>query len=175
MRRYRLIVMTGCALLVAAGVLVATDLMPVRKSTFVTISARVEVKAPPATVWKTLCSVDGFCAITGFKPVPGQKLRSFSRVGDALPAGIWTDTGRLIVTHLSPGRELRVVFEPENASYLCASRVILKPSGDGTSVEYTDRYSDDQPTVDQTARQVFQETMAAVEAFKLLAERQPVR
>ena len=79
------------------------------------------------------------------------------------------------MTYLSPDRELRVAFEPESASYLCSSRVILKPSGDGTSVEYTDRYSDDQPTVDQTARQVFQETMAAVDAFKLLAEKQTVR
>lgn len=175
MRRYRPIVMTGCALLAAAGVVAATEIMPVRKSTLVTISTRVEVKASPAKVWKTLCSVEGFCAITGFKPVPGQKLRSFARVGDALSAGIWTDTGRLIVTYLSPDRELRVAFEPENASYLCSSRVILKPSGDGTSVEFTDRYSDDQATVDQTARQVFQETMAAVEAFKLLAEKQGVR
>jgi hypothetical protein len=142
-----------------------------KKTALITIPVKFEVKANPTKVWATLTSLEGFGTLTGFQPQAGQKLSAFSKVGDHVLAQVWEDKGRLLVTEFVPERELRVAWEPEKAHYLCQKRAVLSPSGAGTSVEYWDRYTDDQPNPDDTAKQVVADTEKHIEAFKKLVER----
>jgi hypothetical protein len=64
-----------------------------------------------------------------------------------------------------------VTWEPETGGYLCGKRIVLTAAGKGTKVEYWDRYTDDQPNVDETAAQVVKETEAGVTKFKAMAEK----
>ncbi len=147
------------------------DVLPVRKSALVVIPSRLEVKAPPARVWAALTSVKGFCALTGFTPDAASKGHAFARLGDHARAGIWSDRGTLVVTGWVPMKELRVAWEPENASYVCEKRILLAKTAAGTSLDILDRYSDDQPKVDETAKKSAEETGRALEAFRVLVER----
>jgi hypothetical protein len=142
-----------------------------KKTALITIPATFEVKATPTKVWASLTSIEGFGTLTGFQPQAGQKPSAFSKVGDHLLAQVWEDKGRLIVTEFVPVRELRVAWDPEKGHYLCQKRVVLSPSGEGTSVEYWDRYTDDQPNADDTARQVVADTEKHIEAFRRLVEK----
>ena len=142
-----------------------------KKTALITIPVTFEVKAAPTKVWAALTSLEGFGTLTGFQPQAGQKLSAFSKVGDHVLAQVWDDKGRLIVTEFVPMRELRVAWEPEKGHYLCQKRAVLSPSGEGTSVEYWDRYTDDQPNADDTARQVVADTEKHIEAFRKFVER----
>jgi hypothetical protein len=150
---------------------IAPTVAPVKKGALVTITAHLELKAPPARVWATAASAKGFSALTGFEPDAADRARTFSKIGASIGASAWTDKGRLFVTGLVPGKELRITWEPENASYLCAKRIVLAPSPGGTSLEYWDRYTDDQPSVDETAKQVRGETLKHLEDFRALVEK----
>ncbi|HTD52366.1 MAG TPA: hypothetical protein VK780_05025 [Thermoanaerobaculia bacterium] len=142
-----------------------------KKTALITIPATFEVNATPTKVWASLTSIEGFGTLTGFQPQAGQKPSAFSKVGDHLLAQVWEDKGRLIVTEFVPVRELRVAWEPEKGHYLCQKRVVLSPSGGGTSVEYWDRYTDDQLNADDTAKQVVADTEKHIEAFRRLVEK----
>jgi hypothetical protein len=48
---------------------------------------------------------------------------------------------------------------------------VLSPAGSGTKVEYWDRYTDDQPNADETAKQVATDTERAIAAFQRVAEK----
>lgn len=153
----------------AAAAFLSGAPLAVRKTALVTIPATFTVEAPPAKVWEALTSVDGFGTLTGFHATGGAK--SFTKIGDAVPAQVWSDAGRLVVTELVPGKELRVTWEPAKGHYLCSKRIVLSPAGAGTSVEYWDRYTDDQPNADETARQVAAETEKQIAAFRALASK----
>lgn len=143
--------------------------LPPKKAALVAIPARFEVAAPPTRVWEVLTTARGFSTLTGVDISTPDRARSFARVGDHMSARVWTDTGRVVVTHIAPGRELRVAWEPGNASYVCAKRIVLRPRGKTTEIEYLDRYSDDQPTVDATAAKVAAATRQQIAAFTALA------
>lgn len=143
--------------------------LPAKKAALVVIPARFEIAAPPTRVWQVLTTAQGFSTLTGCDIFTADRARSFARVGDHMSARVWTDTGRLVVTHIAPGRELRVAWEPGNASYLCAKRIVMHPRGKGTEVEYLDRYSDDQPNADATAAKVTAATKSQIAAFIALA------
>jgi uncharacterized protein YndB with AHSA1/START domain len=160
-RAVSIVVFSTCA-----GLLLAADF---QKTSLITIPQTIEVKASPAAVWTALTTWDGFGTLTGFKPTGTQK--SFSKVGDSTAAQVWDDKGTLVVTAFVPQRELRVAWEPENASYLCAKRIVLKPSATGTTVEYRDRYTDDQPNAEETARKVVADTAQHVAAFRKMVEK----
>ncbi len=162
---------TAFAALLSAFVAGSAAALDVKKTTLVTIPATFEVAVPIAKAWALASSVDGFCALAGFIPDPAAKTKAFAKVGDSLPATMWTDKGTLIATMVTKGKELRVAWEPENAAYLCGKRIVLSPAGDGTKIEYWDRYTDDQANVDETAAVVTKETEAGVTKFKLMAEK----
>jgi len=147
------------------------EVMPVRRAALVFIPSRMEIQAPPARVWSVVCSTRGFEALTGFATGPGAAKRVLSRLGDSMPASIWSDKGRLVVTGFAPQKELRVAWEPENASYLCSTRIVLTRSAGGTTLEMWDRYSDDQPNVDETAKKVSDATARGEAAFRALVGR----
>jgi uncharacterized protein YndB with AHSA1/START domain len=149
-----------------AAYLTAADF---KKTSLITIPETIELKAPPASVWTVLTSWEGFGALTGFQPTGPEK--KFSKVGDSVAAKVWDDKGTLVVTGLVPQKEIRVTWEPENASYLCAKRIVVKPSAAGTTLEYFDRYTDDQPNADETARKVVAGTAQHVAAFRKMVEK----
>jgi hypothetical protein len=165
----RALLILGSAMAVAPAARAAVQ--PVKKGALITIAAHLDLKAAPAKVWAAAASAEGFYALTGFKPDAADKARSFTKLGDSIGASIWGDTGRLVVTSLTPGKELRVTWEPANASYLCAKRIIIAAAGTGTSFDYWDRYTDDQPSADETAKKVHDESAKALEAFRALAEK----
>jgi uncharacterized protein YndB with AHSA1/START domain len=150
--------------------LARAEVLPVKKATLVFIPSKMELKAPPEKVWAALCTVKGFCTLTGFAPDSTARTRAFSRLGDAARATIWTDRGQLVVTGVVPMKELRVAWEPENAGYLCSKRILLTKIPTGTKLEVWDRYTDDQPNVDETAKTVAAETAKAEIAFRRLVE-----
>jgi hypothetical protein len=142
-----------------------------KKTALVTIPATFRVAAPVSRVWATASSVAGFGAITGFVPAEGAKTTRFAEIGDALPATMWTDKGMLVATRVTNEKELRVAWEPESGGYLCGKRIVLTPVQGGTQVEYWDRYTDDQPNVDETAAQVVKETQAGIAKFTEMAQK----
>lgn len=139
-----------------------------KKGMLVSIPATLELKAPPAKVWAAVTSMEGFAALTGFKTTGGA---SFGKLGDSVAAQAWEDKGRLVVTEFVPQKELRVTFEPARGHYLCQKRIVLTPSAVGTRLEYWDRYTDDLPNADATARQVVAETEKMVAAFQKMVEK----
>jgi len=141
-----------------------------KKTVLITIPVKLEVKAAATKVWAALTSLEGFGTLTGFKPQAGQKISSFSKVGDHILAQVWDDKGRLVVTEFVPERELRVVWEPEKGHYICQKRIVLTPGAGVTTIEYWDRYTDDQANADDTAKQVVAETEKNTEAFRKLVE-----
>jgi hypothetical protein len=145
--------------------------LPTKKAVLIAIPARFEVAAPPTRVWSVLTSAEGFSALTGFEIATAERSRTFARVGDHVNAKVWSDTGRLVVTHIAAGRELRVAWEPGNASYVCAKRIILHPKGKISEIDYLDRYSDDQPNADATAARVAAATRQHIAAFIALASK----
>lgn len=161
-----LLAATLTPLLVASAI--HAEVLPVRKTALVTIPSRMELEAPPARVWAVVCSDRGFGALTGFTAAPAAAKHVFSRLGDSIGASISSDKGRLTVTGFTPLRELRVTWEPENASYLCSTRIVLTKSAAGTTLEMWDRYSDDQPNVDETAKKVADATAQGEAGFRAL-------
>ncbi|MGH9368048.1 MAG: hypothetical protein ACRD3M_10285 [Thermoanaerobaculia bacterium] len=140
----------------------------VKKIALVTIPATQQLKASAERVWSVLTSVDGFSALTGFKTT--GDLRSFSAVGDNVAAEIWGDRGRLFVAEIVPGKELRVLFAPGGGHYFCDKRLVPSAWQGGTTLEYTDRYTDDKADAEKTAQRAVEETQRGVQAFKKLVE-----
>ncbi|MEP6802021.1 MAG: hypothetical protein ABJC07_08795 [Acidobacteriota bacterium] len=161
-------ILSFCAAAGGTAALLAAPL-PVKKTALVTIPATIQVHAAPAKVWAALTSLDGFGTLTGFHATGGA--RAFTKIGDAVPATVWSDAGRLVVTDFVPDKELRVAWEPANGRYLCSKRIVLSAAAGGTSVEYWDRYTDDQANADETAQKVAAETEKQIAAFRALAEK----
>ena len=153
-----------------APALARAEVLPTKKAALVFIPSKMELKAPTEKVWATLCSMKGFSALTGFAPDSISRMKVFIRFGDFARASIWSDKGHLVVTGFVPFKELRVTWEPDNASYLCSKRFLLSKTATGTTLEMWDRYTDDQPTVDETAKKVAEETAKGELAFRALVE-----
>jgi len=160
-------------LLLAAPIAFALSQKPAaeyKRSTLVRLEASVDLKVPPAKAWESLTSSKGFAAATGFQIAEARS--SLSKVGDALPASVWSDRGRLVCTFASEAKELRVAFEPDNGSYLCQKRITLEAQAGGTRLVVIDRYTDDQTeTVDKTAKDVLAEMPKQLAAFQALVEK----
>jgi uncharacterized protein YndB with AHSA1/START domain len=141
-----------------------------KKGTLVVVSGSTEVKAPKAKVWKALTSADGFAAIAGFKG--DAKAKPLKDVGDHFSGQVGSDKGIFVVTTARPDEELRMTWAPAEGHYLCACRVLLKPSATGTTVEYTDMYTDEKPAqVDENAKSTAKDVTTFLDKFKALAEK----
>jgi len=161
-------VFLGCTFLIHAAF---AQVGEVKKTTLVTIPGTFEIKAPVDRVWKLISTADSFGVLSGFQP--SEKSKRLGTVGASVSASIWNDKGRLVTTYSDPEKELRVTWEPEGGHYLCAKRIVLTPSTNGTTVKYWDRYTDDQPadSVEKTLKQTTEETRKAIAAFIALAEK----
>lgn len=141
-----------------------------KRSSLVRLEAKIDLKAPAAKVWDAITSSKGFAAATGFKIADTDK--RLAKLGDAVPASVWSDKGNLVCTFGAEGKELRVSFEPDNGNYLCQKRITLEAQGGGTRLMVLDRYSDDQTdTVDKTAKDVMAEMPKQLAAFQAMVEK----
>lgn len=161
-------------LLLAAAIPAAragAEMPTTKRSACVRVDGHADLKAAPAQVWSALVSPKGLAALTGVQLPDGAK--GLAKLGDSTTATVWSDKGNLVCTQSVEGKELRISFEPENASYVCADRITLEPAqGGGTRLAITDRYSDEQmETVDKTAKEVAAEMSRHLAAFQAIAEK----
>jgi hypothetical protein len=77
-----------------------------------------------------------------------EKAKTFARPGNSVAALLWSDTGRLFVTFLDP--EKGPTGHVATCQRLSPVRSLghVEAPGDGTLLECTDHYADDQPNVD---------------------------
>jgi len=175
MRMYRTTILLAIpALLLLAAAIPAVKSQAgaptTKRSALVRVDAHIDLKAPIAQVWTALASSRGLTALTGGK-IDGSK--GLAKVGDATTGMCSSDKGDFVCTHAVDGKELRISFEPENASYLCVNRITLESLPGGlTRLSITDRYSDDQAdTVDKTAKEVAADMTRHLAAFQAIAEK----
>jgi hypothetical protein len=133
--------------LIAGSARAATTEIPV-----VRIENTTTIAAPPAAVWTWLTTGKNLVTWCPVWKSEANKTAKLMKVGDTLDfTDQWGNGGRSVVTFLTPNQELRVAHEPTNGSYLCQSRVILKPAGSGTEVTWIEQYTDSSPAADKAA------------------------
>jgi hypothetical protein len=161
MRRF-IVCALGLLLLSAQGFAQVVN----KKLTGQSFGGAITVNASPQAVWAVLTDVQKVGSALGFeyKGAP-QKLE---KVGDNVALKVWGDTGTYILIYVKPGSELRYVWEPDNATYICQERWTLAPSGKATKVTYEERYSESGPqTAEAIAEQVksYNQALAKVKAM----------
>jgi hypothetical protein len=133
--------------LAARSARAATTEIPV-----VRIENTTTIAAPPAGVWAWLTTGKNLVTWCPVWKSETNKAVKLMNVGDALDfTDQWGNGGRSVVTFIKPNSELRVAHEPTDGSYLCQSRVILKPAGSGTEVTWIEQYTDASPAADKAA------------------------
>jgi len=135
----------------------------------VRLTLEAEIAAPPETVWKHLTT--GKNLVT-WCPVWKSETNAsvvLTKVGDSLDfTDAWGNGGRSVVTFLAAGKELRVTHEPNDGSYLCASRVTIAAAGKGTRLTWVEQYTDESAEADRnaTAAKMTEDMQASIEALK---------
>ncbi len=145
--------------------------MPTKKSAFVSVSVKIEIKAAADKVWSRLTSPDGIRTLSQFTFDDGKGV-SLAVVGDHAAGTLAGDHGTMIVSFAKAGEELRFIWEPDKGHYVCSIRFFLQSgTGGTTTLQLTDSYSDDQPNADETTESVRKEYRMRLPEFKLLAEK----
>jgi len=104
------------------------------------LSGSVTISSRPEAVWSILSDVSIICNVMDFRFLHG--IKRFKRPGDAAVMIAGSDTGRIIMTHMKPLREIRYIFAPEDGSYVCQQEWKLVPRSDTTQVLYQVQYSE---------------------------------
>ncbi|HEX7880565.1 MAG TPA: SRPBCC family protein [Candidatus Eisenbacteria bacterium] len=142
------------ALAIAPPTRAATTEIPV-----VRIENTTTIAAAPAAVWTWLTTGKNLITWCPVWKSESNKSVHLTKVGDALDfTDQWGNGGRSVVTFIAPNKELRVAHEPTDGSYLCQSRVILKPAGSGTEVTWIEQYTDASSATDKAATATKMET-----------------
>jgi len=103
-------------------------------------------------VWNVLTDMKKISEVLGYDYVGTTKM---NKAGDKVQLTIWGDSGTYILIYSKAGSELRFMWEPENATYLCQTRWRLAASGKTTKVMFEDRYTESGPqSADDIAAQV---------------------
>jgi uncharacterized protein YndB with AHSA1/START domain len=146
----------------------------VKQIPVVRLEASTTIAAPPAAVWTWLTTGKNLVTWCPEWKAPGNAKVNLSKVGDVLEfTDQWGNGGRSIVTFLKPNEEVRVAHEPTDGSYLCQARVLLTPSGSGTTVRYIESYTDESAAKDleATAAKVQAEMATTLASLKQGAEK----
>ncbi|MGH7594912.1 MAG: SRPBCC family protein [bacterium] len=148
MRRL-IIFMLGLLLLNANGFAQVAN----KKLTGQSFGGAITINASPQAVWAVLTDVQKVGSALGFEYKGAPK--KLEKVGDSVQLKVWGDVGTYILIYAKPGSELRYVWEPDNATYICQERWMLAPSGKSTKVTYEERYTESGPqTAEAIAGQV---------------------
>lgn len=152
----------GLLLLNANGFAQVTN----KKLTGQSFGGTITINASPQAVWAVLTDVQKVGSALNFEYKGAPK--KLEKVGDSVQMKVWGDAGTYILIYAKPGSELRYVWEPDNATYICQERWTLAPSGNGTKVTYEERYSESGPqTAEAIAEQVksYNQALAKIKAL----------
>lgn len=130
-----------CALfmLCAAGFAQTTN----KKLTGQSFVGEITVNATPQAVWAVLTDLQKLSGVMNFGYTGPAK--TLAKPGDGVAMKVWGDTGTFILIHQKPASELRFVWEPDNATYICQQRWRLTPAGSTTKVSIEERYTESGP------------------------------
>jgi len=98
------------------------------------------INAKPSAVYAQITNCMKHCAMFGDKHISGAT--SFTKIGNASYLDCESgDKGSLVVTMAQPEKELRLLFEPDNGTYVCGEKWTLTPSGTGTKLNYIQTFT----------------------------------
>ena len=162
--------------LVLSAPALAADLAPrvdVHQGAAITVTVQQTLKSAPAKVWGVVTSPAGLTALTGIAPDKGAKAAPLAKVGDGFAARLpeWNDPGRLVVTSLEPNKWMHLTWEPDSGKYMGQVRIVLQAEGAGTTLTYSDRYTDDKPKAAEEAKRIGEDAAKAVAAFRALVDK----
>jgi len=163
MKRNRVFVLLASALILAQ----ANGFAQVanKKLTGQSFGGEIVIEASPQAVWVAITDVQKLGSALNFEYKGAAK--RLEKVGDHVQMKVWGDAGTYILIYAKPGSELRFVWEPDNATYLCQERWTLTAAGKGTKLTYEERYTESGPqTAGQIAEQVktYNQALARVKA-----------
>ena len=144
-----------------------------RKSVCITLSDEIVIAGSPVKVWAGLGHVRGLCTLLGIEcdAAAGRMDRAGATVRGRERFGTSVDDGTVTTSFAKAGRELRTIWDPANASYICQSRMEIVKSGTSTILRVTTRYTDDDlASVDATALTARDAFARHLMAFKTLVE-----
>ena len=111
-----------------------------KKLTGQSFTGEITVSAGSEAVWPVLTDMQKLSKAMGYE-YKGAPLK-FSKPGDHAKLTIWGDSGAYVLIYSKPGEELRFMWEPDNASYICQQRWRLVPAGKGTKIIFEERYTE---------------------------------
>lgn len=149
--------------------LLVTKVDQPRKGAAVSIVSQLNFRYDSAFIWSILVSADGLQALSGFILDEGEGEKPLSKVGDSMAATAGSDKGRVIATMVQ-NRELRVLFEPENAAYVVHKRFLVATAGNGCVVQYWSQYTDFESEVDERAAGERKKITECADAFRTVVE-----
>lgn len=157
-----LVVLAAMILPVVSGVAQVTN----KKLTGQSFGGELMINASPAAVWAVITDVQKLSSALNFEYNGAPK--KLEKAGESVAMKIWGDTGTYILIYTKPGSELRYVWEPDNATYICQERWRLAPAGKGTKLTYEERYTESGPqTAEAIAEQIkaYNQALARVKAM----------
>ena len=108
-------------------------------------------------------------AWSGIWRAPANTGADLTRLGQVLDfTDEYGNSGHSLVTFAARDRELRIVLEPDNASYFCQVKFLLSPTPTGSQVRYLDQYTDESSPKDlhATADKALQEMQKTLQDLK---------
>lgn len=140
----------------------------------VRLTDEIEISAPPADVWTHMTSGASLIAWCPYWRSEANAKATIDNVGDVLEFNDeWGNTGRTVITFVEKAKELRMLHEPADGSYVCHAKLMLKAVGDKTMVSYVEQYTDESKPADAkaTAAKMGDQMHATLQALKRSAEK----
>jgi hypothetical protein len=129
----------------------------------------MQVNAKPEKIWAKITDLSLIGEMMGEKM---EKAKKVSKEGEWARVTTMGDMGTLFVTVAKKNQELRLYFEPDNASYTCRERYWLTPDGDMTTfhmeLEYTESGSG--PEADKMADDLAKDMSSRLGTMKMKLE-----
>lgn len=114
-----------------------------KKLTGQSFAGEITVNAAPQAVWAVLTDLPKLSGVMNFGYQGPAK--ALAKPGDSVQMKVWGDTGTFILIYVKPNSELRFVWEPDNATYICQQRWRVTPAGSGAKVSIEERYTESGP------------------------------
>ena len=101
----------------------------------------IEINASQEVIWNVITDSKKVAEVLGYEFL-GTAIVKLEKIGHHSSMKVWEDKGQLIVIYVKEGKELRFAWTPDNASYICEERWLLKSTENGTMVTYSVTYTD---------------------------------